>query len=357
MFENRLRVSGVVLVVGLLLTAGVGCQSKQAHEPAASPEDIAAALPDYGAPLPEGVSLPHGFYPLVGQYEPSEPEDSYNGWPRYIICVADGMVMAYVPSQTFMMGGGPSLQDVPARTVRVNHFYMDICEVSNAQFKKYSSSGPYCDFYIPGRNDYQPVRNVSWFDAQGYASHMDKALPTEAEWEAAARGGDRRIYPWGNDSQSDVTRYLCNYSTGRQNYDGFQGPAPVMDFAPGVSPFGIFNMAGNVWEWCGDWFDPGRYAYPSSEDPPSALERGLLPFGDRNYPNPAHKQIPDSRVGPPVGTERVIRGGSFTDPIEYCRTDHRYALPPQIRRNNVGFRCVLTLPPEPSSDYATVAMR
>ncbi len=354
MFDNRCWVAGAVLAVGLLLTAGVGCQEKQVHV-AASPEDMAAALPDYGAVLPEGVNLPDGFYPLWGQYDPKDPEDSYEGWPRYIMCAADGMVMAYVPSQTLMMGGGPGLQDVPARTVRVNHFYMDIAEVSNAQFTRYSAKGPYSSFYIPGRNDHQPVRNVNWFEAQGYAQWTHKMLPTEAQWEAAARGGDRRFYPWGNDTQSEVTRFLCNYSTGREYYDGYQGPAPVMSYAPGVSPFGIFNMSGNVWEWCSDWFDPGRYAYPSSEDPPSAMERGALPFGDRNYPNPAHKDVRDARIGPAVGMERAIRGGSFADPIEDCRVDRRMALPPDARRNNLGFRCVLHLAPQPSEETAVAS--
>jgi sulfatase modifying factor 1 len=128
-----------------------------------------------------------------------------------------------------------------------------------------------------------------------------------------------------------------------------------MSYAPGVSPFGIFNMAGNVWEWCADWYDPGRYGYPSDEDPPSALERGALPFGDRNYPNPAHKDIRDARVGPPVGAERVIRGGSFTDPIQRCRVDSRAAALPGVHQNNIGFRCVLLLPPDKEETTAVAS--
>jgi formylglycine-generating enzyme required for sulfatase activity len=348
-------VAGTVLVSVLLLAGGLGCHGKQAQVTVASAEDTAAAIADRGAPLPEGVSLPDGFYPLSGQYDLSNPEDHYNGWPRYIVSVTDGTVMAYVPSQTLMMGGGTGLTEVPARTVRVGHFYMDIHEVSNRQFSRYSSTGPYRTFYLPGRNDHQPVRGVSWFDAQGYADWARKTLPTEAQWEAAARGSDRRIYPWGNDEQSEVTRYLCNASTVRESFDGYDGPAPVMNYAPGVSPFGHFNMAGNVWEWCSDWSDPGRYAYPSEEDPPSALQRSALPLGDRNYPSPAHKEIRDSRVGPPVGTERAIRGGSFMDPIQRCRVDTRASLPPDARRNNVGFRCVLVLQPEPAEEAAVAS--
>jgi formylglycine-generating enzyme required for sulfatase activity len=355
MFENRLRIAGAVLAGVLLLTAGFGCHSKQAPVVAVSPEESVAAIADYGATLPEGVTLPDGFYPLWGQYDPKNPEDNYNGWPRYIISVSDGMVMAYVPSQTLIMGGGTQLNEVPARTVRVNHFYMDIHEVSNRQFSQYTSKGPYRTFYVAGRNEHHPVRNVTWVEAQNYADWAHKMLPTEAQWEAAARGGDRRAYPWGNDEQSDVTRYLCNSRTGRDDFDGYQGPAPVMNYSAGVSPFGIFNMAGNVWEWCSDWYDPGRYAYPSDEDPPSAMERGPLPFGDRNYPSPAHKDIRDARVGPPVGVERAIRGGSFTDPIVRCRVDARASMPPDVRRDNVGFRCVLALPPQQAEGAAVAA--
>lgn len=352
MFENRLPFAGAVLAGGLLLIAAVGCQDKQSPVIAVSPQDTAAAMADYGATLPEGVSLPSGFYPLWGQFDPNDPEDNCNGWPRYIISVADGMVMAYVPSQVIMMGGGTGLDEVPARSVRISHFYMDIHEVTNQQFGRYSSRGLYRRFHTPGLNDHHPVRNVSWFEAHGYAEWARKMLPSEAQWEAAARGEDRRLYPWGNDEQSEVTRFLCNASTGRGNYDGFQGPAPAMSCAPGASPFGVFNMAGNVWEWCADWYDPGRYAYPSDEDPPSALQRGLLPFGDRNYPSPAHKDIREARVGPPIGSERAIRGGSFTDPIQRCRVDARGSLHPDARRSNVGFRCVLPLLPEPEGGSA-----
>ncbi|HPD30864.1 MAG TPA: formylglycine-generating enzyme family protein [Phycisphaerae bacterium] len=353
MSDNRFRFAGAVLAVVLLLAGGVGCcLDKQARITVASATDVTAGTADRGAPLPAGVSLPPGFYPLSGQYDLENPDDHYGGWPRYIMCVADGMVMAYVPAQEFMMGGGTDLDEVPARAVRVNHFYVDIHEVTNCQFGRYSRQGPYRQFYMPGVNDHHPVRNVSWVEAHGYAAWAGKSLPTEAQWEAAARGSDRRIYPWGNEEQSDVTRYLCNASTGRDYYDGYQGPAPVMSYSAGISPFGAFNMAGNVWEWCADWYDPGRYAYPSEEDPPSALERGALPFGDRNYPSPKHKDIREARVGPPVGLERVIRGGSFMDPIQQCRVDTRASLPPAARRNNVGFRCVLMLPPTEDNDLA-----
>ncbi len=350
--------------------------------------------------------LPRGFRPMQG-YEQSTPGSSHKGWPRYIYSTQDRMVMAYVPSQTIVMGGGAQPDEGPERHVRVNHFYVDLHEVTNAQFDCFVRSAddiePECPlgecgetrcfdcgkdngcvnqennttwigselcfpgkcfspwehrevdpddirlyrrFWTPSLNNHHPVRNVSWREAWYYSRWAGKLLPSEAQWEAAARGDDGRVYPWGNENQSEVTRYLCNSKTSRDNWDGYEYTAPVMSYAPGVSPVGAFNMSGNVREWCGDWYDPGRYAYPSDEDPPSPLARGIQPFGDRHYPNPDDKDMADSRVGPYVGAERAIRGGSFADPIERCRVDSRWAAGQDMHLANVGFRTILPLPPE-----------
>jgi formylglycine-generating enzyme required for sulfatase activity len=396
--------SGAGLVTVLLaLAVGMGCSRSERMLP----------LANLDVQLPPGVELPDGFYPLKGNSDPANPEDNYNGWPRYIVSTRDRMIMAYVPSITFRMGGGIGLDEVPQREVVINHFYMDLHEVTNAQFAcflenykpKKAKSDSTCvrglggslafggtgmcgacsscgacgacascelggwwvspqahhslpDWYCANvsdaflaywarcHNDDHPVRNVSWWDAYAYSLWSRKVLPSEAQWEAAARGDDQRIYPWGNDAQSDVTRYLANTQTGRADFDGYEFTAPAMNFAAGVSPFGIFQLSGNVWEWCADWYDPGRYAYPSDEDPPSTLQRGYLPFGDRNYPNPIAKDIREARVGPIIGARRVVRGGSFANPIENCRVESRDALHPYVHQNNVGFRTILPLPPQ-----------
>ena len=378
MSQTRHILNFVVAVFGFALVAACGCCAAHRCEE-----------------LPAGVELPAGFHALRGHANASDAGDNYEGWPRFIYSHRDRMVMVYVPSQTITMGGGTQPDEVPARQVHVEHFYVDLHEVTNIQFDCFrrnagststrSCLGPdavlgheagnpitwidhetgyaggcfnpwedcgqgaicqYLSYWTPCVNDNHPVRNVSWREAWHYSDWAHKQLPSEAQWEAAARGDDRRIYPWGNQSQSEVTHYLCNCRTGRDDFDGYEYTAPVLAYAAGVSPFGAFNMAGNVAEWCGDWYDLGRYAYPSDEDPPTGLQRGPKPFGDRYYPNPWDKEFPDARVGPMRGSQRAIRGGSFADPIERCRVDVRSSAGPDVHQNNVGFRTILPLPPK-----------
>jgi formylglycine-generating enzyme required for sulfatase activity len=356
---GRRSVVGAI-VTGILLAGWVGCQ-----KPAPEPVTVASYTPlaDLNAQTPQGVTLPPGFYPLVGHYNTANPNDHYNGWPRYIVSNTDSMIMCYVPTQTITMGGGLGLDEVPARPVLVNHFYIDLHEVSNQQFHAFDlvtkadkrdadPADRYREYYVEGHNDHHPVRNVTWHEAYAYAAWTGKLLPTEAQWEAAARGDDERIYPWGSEEVNEVSRYLCNCRTGRDDYDGYENTAPVLAYAPGVSPYGVYNMSGNVWEWCADWYDPGRYGYPSQFDPAVMMERGPKDFGDKNYPNPLSKAIAESRVGPLRGGQRAIRGGSFTNSIRKCRVDTRAPAEAGTYQHNVGFRCVLPLPPESGHEPA-----
>jgi iron(II)-dependent oxidoreductase len=360
MVHSRWYTSVGLLAAGLLFAATAGCQdpARDTTEQATGSDWVRPeSLADQVTPLPPHVHLPGGYYPLAGHYNPENEADQYNGWPRYIVGEQDGMILCYVPSMQMVMGGGIGPDEVPARTIVVNHFYMDLHEVTNAQFNRFyhqtgqtsvgSDGRPgYVAYYIPGLNDDHPVRNVTWVEADGYARWSQRQLPTEAQWEAAARGDDHRIYPWGNEERINTTRYLCNAMTGRQDFDGYEYTAPVLSYAAGVSPYGIYNLSGNVGEWCSDWYDPGRYAYPTVEDLATGLVRGPKPFGDENYPNPMAKEIPASRVGPRLGSKHPIRGGSWAQPIQMCRTDSRDAMGPDVRRADVGFRCVLPLPPE-----------
>jgi sulfatase modifying factor 1 len=169
---------------------------------------------------------------------------------------------------------------------------------------------------VEGRKDH-PVIHVSWDDACAYAAWVDKRLPTEAEWEYAARGGlERKLFPWGNDLEPEG-RHRMNVWQGtfpidNTLADGFLGTAPVTAFAP--NGYGLYNTTGNVWEWCDDWYDPGYYRVAPRENP----------------------------AGPEHGTHRVMRGGSYLCHASYCRryrVGSRSANSPDSTTGNLGFRC------------------
>ena len=168
---------------------------------------------------------------------------------------------------------------------------------------------------IDDRGDH-PVVHVSWHDAQAYCAWTGTRLPTEAEWEAAARGGlAGRAFPWGDDLEPDgehrMNVFQGEFPGGNTGADGYLGTAPVDAYGP--NGYGLHNVTGNVWEWCSDWFEPAYYAAGEARNP----------------------------GGPVTGAQRVQRGGSYLCHRSYCRryrVSARFANEPDSSTANVGFR-------------------
>ena len=163
----------------------------------------------------------------------------------------DGAVMVYVPAGEFLMGstdGKVNDNERPQHKVYLTGYWMYKCPVTVAQYRKYChATGRQMPEQPVWSQDDHPIVNVNWHDAADYAHWAGVALPTEAQWEKAARGTDGRVYPWGNDWDSAK----CVNATG--------GTKPVGSCSAGASPYGALDMAGNVWQWCADWYAADYY--------------------------------------------------------------------------------------------------
>lgn len=246
---------------------------------------------------------------------------------------SDGMVMVYVPAGKYPMGStdnDPNAEDneKPQHSVYLDAFWVDRTEVTNAQYGRCVEAGdcPVPTFCSSGEPTYgdaaksdHPVVCVGWDDARAYCQWAGARLPTEAEWEKAARGTDSRIYPWGNAfdggrlNQCDANCEYLGRETGAD--DGYVRTAPVGSFPPGASPYGALDMLGNVWEWVNDWYDAGYYDHSPSRNP----------------------------EGPGSGTARVVRGDSWGGGLPTARCAFRQpAQPVWNSTDNIGFRCALS---------------
>ena len=227
--------------------------------------------------------------------------------------------MVYVPAGEFIMGGDDIGDDErPQRKVYLGAFYIHKYEVTNAQYEVCVDAGA-CNppssnrsysrdsYYANSAYDDYPAIYVSWHDADAYCRWAGGRLPTEAEWEKAARGTDGRKYPWGNTwDTSKVNSWEAR----------LRDTTAVGSYPAGASPYGVLDMAGNVGEWCQDWYDAEYYAISPQRDP----------------------------QGPRSGQYRVVRGGSWEGEGGLVRAANRGRLVPDDRYHFVGFRCVSRSP-------------
>ena len=237
--------------------------------------------------------------------------------------------MAPVPAGRFSMGSAPqegNRNERPKRSVYLDAFHIDLFEVTVEEYARCVEAGACgkpgdagrCNWNWPERARH-PINCVSWEQARRYCAWAGKRLPTEAEWEKAARGTDGRRFPWGDEAPDAGGVHRMN---GEGSADGYEATAPAGSFARGAGPYGELDLAGNVAEWTADWFDAGYYE--------KAPERG-----------PA---------GPATGELKTVRGGSWFSASSEARTAARVGYAPGVGLDLVGFRCAAAAPPKPGAE-------
>lgn len=258
-----------LLVIGALFAAALACSS-------ASPEPLGPRppLPDPDGPPPAGMVLVRGGIYAIGS-ESGERDEA------------------------------------PSHSVVLDPFYIDVCEVTNAEFARFAAETGYVaqgqwTTYAGAGRERHPVASVTWNDASAYAAWAGKRLPTEHEWEAAARGGlADSLFPNGDTLAADAATYdfvveevIRTTPVGSKKANGY----------------GLHDTAGNVWEWCSDWYSSDAY----------------------------RRVVPNNPPGPERGAARVMRGGSWNDRSVSCRVSNRLEMTPTIIGFVFGFRCAKT---------------
>lgn len=226
--------------------------------------------------------------------------------------------IAFIPDGEFAMGSDRGQDDEqPVHRVSVKAFYLETQEVTVARYAAFlMSQKPDPPFKwneaTNGSHENKPVVGVNWYDARDYCRWIGRRLPTEAEWELAARGTEGRMYPWG---EAHPTRGHAN--AGHTKWHGYDTLTNVGQFELGKTPNGVYDLAGNLWEWVADWYDASYYQFSPRENPP----------------------------GPSAGPLRALRGGAWNNDAKTIRSTNRAGYAPDARRNDVGFRCAKDAPP------------
>jgi|TARA_B100002003_G_C14130545_1_gene543769 formylglycine-generating enzyme required for sulfatase activity len=261
--------------------------------------------------------LPDGFITVKGSLI-----DSSTGFPLEIECLKDNSRMVLVPAGEFIMGSKSDKNERPVHKVFTDSYYIDKYEITVSQFEQFSKKTGHSMWTQPSWNKHNhPVVYVTYKDAVAYCKWSGKRLPTEAEWEKAARGTDRRTYPWGNTNVTGQKANFCDINCEKKwkesfSDDSYTYTSPVGSYENGRSYYGCYDMAGNVSEWCADWYKKDYYKNSGMRNP----------------------------IGPSRGKYRIHRGGSCYHRADETRSTYRnYCLPLDIKPNRlIGFRGVLS---------------
>lgn len=282
-----------ILILSLIFLTACATPTQTTDVPPL-PSPTAPATVSEASPTPEGI--PTATFPAP----PASPT-TVTFTTR--ISPADNMTQVLVPAGILHMGGfdiHAENDELPAHDITLKEFWLDQTEVTNGMYalcvqsgacrppQKVSSNRQPEYFGNPEFQDY-PVIQIAWMDAQTYCTWAGRRLPTEAEWERAARGDDMRTYPWGDEPPSEK---FANYN------DLIHDTSRVGSYAAGASPFGVLDMAGNVWEWVSDYYDVDYYLTSPTENPLGSSQTPRL-------------------------FQRVIRGGSYQDPWVNIRLANR----------------------------------
>jgi formylglycine-generating enzyme required for sulfatase activity len=268
-----------------------------------------------------------GFEKMVGNRKDREGQRARRPAPRFAeqdfssvktITTLDGAVMDWIPPGIFIRGsrsGEGDTDEMPQSAVYVSAFYIDQYEITNGQYQQFVKATQFSKPFIPFFEDEitkitapeLSAVGVSWDGAVAYCKWVDKRLPTEAEWEKAARWEDGRRWSWGNADE-----------LGRANLagedDGSRYTAPPGRFTAGRSPYGPYDMVGNVNEWVADWYEEDYYGKAPEQNP----------------------------TGPEKSRNKVFRGGSWNDLSQNARAAKRYATVPHRTDAIIGFRCAMS---------------
>lgn len=298
---------GSIFLLGLLF---LGINALLSREPLTPPEQSTATVtitPTVPTRTPTATRTP-----APPTFTPTP------GIGSTMISEKDGMVMVFVPAGEFTMGSDVESDKQPIRQVYLDAFWIDQTEVTNAMYAKCVDGGgctPPSGLRSSSRGSYYgnsefddfPVIYVNWNQANAYCAWAGRSLPTEAQWEKAARGTDGFTYPWGDASPNNT---LLNYN---QNVGD---TTEVGSYPAGASPYGAYDMAGNVWEWVSDWYSGTYYQSSPSSNP----------------------------TGPSSGQYRVLRGGAWINYVDGVRSALRVRFDPTNSDSGLGFRCALSQP-------------